>query len=170
MAICSPLAMRSEISCSTIFSPRATEACSKSTKLARSELITKSLKLTESAAVVTTWNPLKLETLPWRLALGTSTCRPADRIPPYCHHEGGFCPRDLLLALKGCYLGLRARTRADENDSCGLAHGLQFFAHGPRSERGCGRRKPGASLRGELQPVKIGVMRKRIATINNGSC
>src|SRR5260370_11317787 len=53
IARCSPLAMRSEISCSTIFSPRATEACSSSTKLPRSVVITKSLKLTETAPLVT---------------------------------------------------------------------------------------------------------------------
>src|SRR2546428_11591178 len=53
MAMCSPLEMRREISSSTTFSPRATEACSRSTKLPRSEVITKSLKLTETAALVT---------------------------------------------------------------------------------------------------------------------
>src|SRR5437899_12290443 len=53
MAMCSPLEMCNEISCSTTFSPRATEACSRSTKLPRSEVITKSLKLTETAALVT---------------------------------------------------------------------------------------------------------------------
>src|SRR5579883_1394897 len=53
MATCSPLAICREISCRTIFSPRATEACSRWTKLPRSEGMAKSLKLTETGAVVT---------------------------------------------------------------------------------------------------------------------
>src|SRR5579862_4215512 len=117
IAICSPLAMRSEISCSTIFSPRATEACSSSTKLPRSAVITKSLKVTESAAVVI----------------------------------------------------LSARARADEDDPRGAADGLQFFAHGARSVRCGGRSKPGSSLCAEIEPVKIGAMRKGIAMVGHGS-
>src|SRR5438445_9609930 len=121
MAMCSPLEMCNEISCSTTFSPRATEACSRSTKLPRSEVITKSLKLTETAALVT------------------------------------------------CDLGrLHARTRADEENSRGLVKGLQFFAHGSRSERGSGCGERGAGLRDEVEPAESGPMGKGIAVITEG--
>jgi len=64
---------------------------------------------------------------------------------------------------------LGACPRADEDDSWGMADGLQFIAHGTWRKRGGGCREAYAGLPGELEPVKVGAMRKGITVVGHGS-